>query len=420
MKYAKIICTGMLAATALASCVSEDIPTGKSGEGTMALNVDLLKPQATRADINTDKFPVIIYDSNNNTVKSYDQLANMPKLVPLSVGEYTVKAHTPGDMKKIMTTPYYSGVDTVEILKDINTKADVVCRMANGSFTIRYANDFTSSFSSWNITIDDGGTSALHFSDADGHTPAIVYMAFEENVDKLTVNFKGKTTSGNVINTSNILTKQQASEKYDEDNANFSGGDAIVINFTPVASIEGQITGITLTADIRFEEYDDWVDMEVEDKGGNTPVIPDEPGDEGEITLNLPAPISIPLFDASGVDTSLGDTYIAASAGIKSLTVRIESTSEDMVTSLGELGEQYGVDFLSGAEVVNNQSVVSLFESLGQTLSVPTAGDKEYNFPIGNFFTFLCVLEGEHTFYLTVTDMNGNTKSGSVVATVAE
>lgn len=424
MKRKNILSICLLAATSLASCVSEEISTTKSGEGVMTLDVELLKPQATRADVNTSEFPVVIYNAEGTAVKSFSQLADVPKLVPLEVGNYTVESHTPGMMEKIMTAPYYKGTEDVTILKGINSKADVVCKMANGSFTINYSSAFITDFSSWDITIDDGGESALHFSNTDGNDPATVYMAFEENVSKLTVNFKGKTTAGNTISASNTLTKVAASEKYDDDNTNFSGGDAIVINFEPVASSEGNITGVTLTADIRFEEHEEWISMEVGDKeGGFVPDTPDPGPDEpggGEITMNLPAPISFPILGADDVSPSLGDTYLAATAGFRSITVSISSTSADMNSSLAELSTQYGVDFISGAEIVDNQNVVALFDSLGQPLSVPTQGDTSYNFPIGNFFSFLQVLAGSHTFYLTVTDMQGNTKSGSVNITITQ
>ena len=424
MKRKNILSICLLAATSLASCVSEEISTTKSGEGVMTLDVELLKPQATRADVNTSEFPVVIYNAEGTAVKSFSQLADVPKQVPLEVGNYTVESHTPGMMEKIMTTPYYKGTEDVTILKGINSKADVVCKMANGSFTINYSSAFITDFSSWDITIDDGGESALHFSNTDGNDPAIIYMAFEENVSKLTVNFKGKTTAGNTISASNTLTKVAASEKYDDDNTDFSGGDAIVINFEPVASSEGNITGVTLTADIRFEEHEEWISMEVGDKEGgfvpDTPYPgPDEPGG-GEITMNLPAPISFPILGADDVSPSLGDTYLAATAGFRSITVSISSTSADMNSSLTALSTQYGVDFISGAEIVDNQNVVALFDSLGQPLSVPTQGDTSYNFPIGNFFGFLQVLAGSHTFYLTVTDMQGNTKSGSVNITITQ
>jgi hypothetical protein len=159
--------------------------------------------------------------------------------------------------------------------------------------------------------------------------------------------------------------------------------------------------------------------MEVTDKGaggdndntggGNTG------GDSSTITLDLPSNMTV---DAS-TDPSLGDTYIYAENGIQSITVGITSTSPEMIASLQDLAENYeGVDFLSSTEIVENQTVVTLFNDLGQSLDVPTKGQESYTFPIGNFFLLLAFLPGEHTFSLTVTDMNGNSKSGSLTLTV--
>ena len=221
-----------------------------------------------------------------------------------------------------------------------------------------------------------------------------------------------------------MLTKDQASEGYDDDSENFGGGNAIKINVKPTESTEGNVTNIVINADVTFPETNDTVNVDVvdvpifkPDSGSDTD--PDNPdtGDEA-ITLTLPADIAFPYMGASGVDKSLGDTYIAATAGLKSIKVSIESTSEDMVSSLNDLTSQYGVDFVNGAEIVGNQSVVALFNDLGQSLSVPAEGDKEYTFPIGNFFDFLQVLQGEHTFNLTVTDMNGETKGGKLKITI--
>lgn len=100
--------------------------------------------------------------------------------------------------------------------------------------------------------------------------------------------------------------------------------------------------------------------------------------------------------------------------------MKVISTSEDMNSSLADLNTEYGVDFIGGTEVVANQNLVKLFEGLGQPLAVPAVGDKEYTFPVGNFFGFLMVLAGEHQFALTVTDMDGNKKSGTVKVTVTE
>ena len=420
MKYQKILLMGAVFSLGLASCVSEDIPSdiSEKGKGSMSLDVDMLRPSATRA-VETSEFPVAIYNATDDQLfASFNKATDVPNKITMPVGTYYAEAHTPGQMTKIMTTPYYKGREEFEILQGINTKKTVICRMANGSFKVNYSTDFATKFSEWNIFINDGTESVIQFSDKDGLTPQMIYMSFEENVDVLNVEFKGTTTTGNTIATSNKLTKKAASEKYDDDNENFSGGDAIVINFSPTESLEGDITGITLTANIKFEEREEYFEMEVEDKetsgdngetpgGGNT-------GGGSSITLNLPEDMTV----NAGTDTSLGDTYIYAENGIRSISVSITSTSDEMIESLQELAGNYdGVDFLAGTEIVGNQNVVGLFTDLGQDLEVPSVGDTEYTFPIGNFFVLLAFLPGEHTFHLTVTDMNGNSESGVLVLT---
>ena len=121
---------------------------------------------------------------------------------------------------------------------------------------------------------------------------------------------------------------------------------------------------------------------------------------------------------SASTDPALGDTYIAADAGIKSIKVSIASSSDEMIESLGDLNSNYGVDFVGGAEIVENQNVVQLFTDLGQELTVPNSGDTSYTFPIGNFFMLLAFLPGEHTFNLVVEDMNGNKKNGVLTLTV--
>jgi hypothetical protein len=246
-------------------------------------------------------------------------------------------------------------------------------------------------------------------------------MRFEENVSALNVNFVGTTINGNRITASNRLTKKQASEQYDSDSEYFSGGDAIVIIFNTVESTEGDVTGVSVNANISFEESDESFDMEVEDNvtddGGDEPGGNEPGGDAGSDAISLDLPEDMVVSAAT--DPSLGDTYIAAENGIKSIKVKMSSTSEDMIASLNDLAGNYdGVDFISGAEVVGNQEMVRLFGDLGQTLAVPAEGDTEYTFPIGNFFTLLAFLPGEHTFTLTITDMQGNTKDGLLKLTV--
>jgi hypothetical protein len=341
---------------------------------------------------------------------------------------YYATAHTPGALAKTMTAPYYEGRDTFEILQNINTISEVVCRMANSRISVYFSDDFMQTFTSWTVSITDNktdgtGTAITYSYEKDGLNIAPIYVLFGENVSELNVNFWGTTTKGNRITTASVITKSQASEQYDNDNANFTGGDCIVLNFKPVESTENDFVGISISANIRFDESEEDFKMEVEDKipdegfeedvnGGDTP---GGSGDSNAITLNLPEDMIV----SAVTDPSLGDTYIAAEHGIKSISVKMISTSDAMMASLADLSGNYnGVDFVAGAEVVGNQEMVRLFGDLGQTLAVPAEGDTEYVFPIGNFFSLLAFLPGEHSFTLVITDMEGNTKDGLLKLTV--
>ena len=420
MNISKKILLGSFIGLAFASCANEGFPT--SEEGTMSLSVNKVAPAATRA-VETSDFPVAVYSLNTNQViASYKRADEVPSKIKMKTGEYYAEAHSPLQLKKIMDAPYYAGCDTFEILQNINTISNVVCRMANGSITVRFSDDFMTVFKSWTVTIDDGSETAIVYTcDQDGLLPATKYINFEDNVKELNVQFFGVTEKGNRISTANILTKRQASEQYDSDNECFSGGDCIVVNFNPVESTEGDITGLTITANIQFEESEESFELEVEDKitadgpGSGEGDDPVGGGDSDAITLNLPEDMTV----TATTDPALGDTYIAAEHGIKSIMVKMSSTSDAMMGSLADLAGNYeGVDFAAGAEVVGNQNMVDLFTELGQTLAVPSEGDLEYTFPIGNFFTLLSVLSGEHNFTLTITDMQGNTKNGKLKLTV--
>ena len=412
MKVLKPIFLGIVALIGLFSCTNENLSTTETRMGLVSLNIDKLSPSVTRA-VETADYPVAIYSLSGDSVTSYARADQVPSRITFPVGQYYAEAHAPGVMEKIMDAPYYAGRDTFEILQNINTESVVVCRMANGCITVRYSEKFVEEFTDWTITVNDGGASAIFYTREDGLEPAPQYIQFEEDVQMLIVNIAGTTKGGNRITTASTLTKQQASERYDSDTKCFSGGDHIVLNFEPVEGTEGNLTSITITANIQFEESEEEFEMEVED------YIPeDEEPTEDEnspITLNLPKNMVV----SSATDPALGNTYIAAEHGIKSILVKMTSTSEDMMSSLADLASRYtGVDFAAGAEVVGNQEMVRLFADLQKPLDVPSVGDKEYTFPIGNFFTLLQFLPGEHTFSLTIVDMEDNIKNGFLKLTV--
>ena len=498
---------GALSVVALTSCVSEitDLNTVGKDMGTMELNVDIVQPQ-TRAVTEVSDFPVIIYDSEGKeVVKEYATVSVVPERITLPVGKYMVQSHTPGEIEKKMNKPYYKGVVEAEIIKlNTNSKVDVLCKMKNSPISVTYDDDFRDVFSSWDITVDDGSegsTTAFAFSE-DSSAPFYWYFG-EEGVSELKLNFTGITKAdGSTVKQPLIMKKDTNSPHYDNDNPNFSGGDALQINIKPVESTEGKITSIAINATVTFTETNDTVDVVVIEKddlnesllpnglsfsantasavlgqdftspvlsnphnltlswtssntavatvnqsgevtlksAGETTITATFAGDavyeagsvqykltveasggDDKITLTIPAPVTLSKDESATADPTSGDVVMHADNGLKSIMVKVNSSSEEMMEQLAAVADGYpGVDLVNGCEVVGNQNLVAFLGGLDKVITVPDEGQQDYTFPVGQFYLFLGILPGEHNFVMTVTDMKGNKKTGTVKVTITE
>ena len=501
-----------LSVVALTSCVSEMADLNKVGKetGTMELNVDIVQPE-TRSITEVTDFPVTIYDLDSKVVESYATVSVVPSSITLPVGSYLVESHTPGEIQKKMTSPYYKGVKEAEVKKGINSGVEVICKMMNSPISVSYNDDFRDVFSKWDITIDDGAANpdpnvAFAFTDKDS---APFYWFFGENgVELLTVNFVGVTKEGSTVKLTEAYQKKLSEgQHYDNDNPNFSGGDAVALNFTPVESTEGDVTSISINVNVIFTETNDTIDVIVIDKddfepgdvkkpnelafskstasgvvgqdfvsptlqnpnnltltwssskpsvatvnqsgvvtlvaAGETTIMATFAGDDeyeagfvqytltvepqsgggNKINLTIPDPITMTGKQAEDADPSTGDVKIEAKNGIKSILVKVVSTSGDMMDILADVpsDDEYStVDLVHGCEVVENQQLVAFLAGVGKEITVPDRGALSYTFPVGQFYAFLSDLDGVHNFELTVEDMQGNKESGTVIITITK
>lgn len=418
MKLSKIYIMSAFVALGMSSCVSEDLSTEetKKGSGKLSLGVEMLAPDATRAETGTEApadFPLEITQGETQ-IKKYTSWTQFPETgLSMAPGTYTASSHSYGTLRRRMEDPYYMGTKTFEIEDQLTTEVTVVCKMANGKITLNLGDNFAQKFSSWTLTVDDGEDGAVEFNSADNKSGDFIYWLYSENVSELRVNFKGKTTDGVEVSTTQILKKSvEQMDQYDDDSEYFQGGDCLVLNINPKATTEGQIVGITLNVDISFENggNDQNVTIDVfgekQDDGGST-----------ENHINVIKPANLKIDD--NTDPSLGDVSIAAENGIKSIKVSITSNSKDFIDALADLNKEFKVDFINGAEVVGNNNVVDVFNSVEQEVTIPVLGQKEYTFPIGNFFTLLGGMDGVHEFHLEITDMDDCCKAiGTLIIVV--
>lgn len=427
MKLTNIIALSTIAILSLASCEMKNELTGslvsKEDEGAIELGVSVKQPvsQTKAEEVATNNFPVTIQGTSTgvtDVLKEYATADEVPGSITVPVGNYTVSSHTLGTLEKKMDTPYYAGSTDITVSKGITSQVDVVCRMANSRIQMQYGDDFKEAFSEWTITVDDGSEMALTYTQ-DDLTPQAIYWHFGENVTTITVNIRAKTTEGNTVTAAQSFKKADAAEKYEEVGDTFTGGDALVISMGTVESSTGDLTGITITTNITFENESESVEIpttdpeEPEEPGGEDP---EKPGDGESIRITEPEGNS---FLTDGVDVNNGifpDKEIvinmAIDNGIQNLYVKVETsngTFEGMVAGMGLTAEN-GLD-LASQEAID--------QALGNLFPLPEVGQTNYSFTLSEtLLGLLKSFDGTHKFMLTVIDQNDQQASATLTVRV--
>lgn len=437
MKLFNIIALGALAVISLASCeqMRDELANNnvaKTDMGVLELGVSVKQPSAqTRAEeISTENFPVTITGTSSeviNILREYNSVGEVPATISLPVGTYKVYSHTPGEIIKKMDSPYYDGSTELTITKGITTESSVICKMKNSKIKLNYGDDFKGVFQSWNITLDDGSNTALAFKH-DDTAPTPIYWYFDEDaVTTIKVNIRATTIGGNTVSESRSFKKENAAEKYDDVTEFFTGGDALEINMGTVTSSNGEVTGITVTTNITFEDNGETVEIPTED---NTPVNPEpeptpdpEPAPADGPTLELPTDATYSISDESSIPAS-ADALIKATDGLESIVVKITGGNEAFDALLIDL-KMDNQSFITGVDLIGNSEFDTLLKNVDESLAAPRDGATEYTFPIGVFFTFLNMTGATdsgkaHEFNIVVTDKNGKTANGTYKVTITE
>lgn len=443
MKSFNIIALSTISILCLVSCEMKNELTGslvnKDDTGMLELAINVKQPVSqTRTDgestVSTDNFPVIIQGTSSevaNVTREYAAVTEVPTSIEIPVGQYTITSHTPGELEKQMSSPYYSGNTEITVTKDITSEVNVECRMANSRVQVKYGDDFKAAFSEWTITVDDGNEMCMTFTQNDIDA-APVYWHFAEDATAITVNIRATTTTGNTVRDKRVFKKSDAAEKYEEEGDVFTGGDAVEIAMGTVESSTGEVTGITITTNITFEDSEESVEIPTIDPNvPSEPEKPEEPGEDdgeegetGAITLNLPEDVTYSI--SAGNAPAKADAYIASEVGLDKIIVTITSGNSAFQEIIKDLvmDEQSFLAENGGVDLIDNTDFGELLASSVEG-QAPTDGIKEYIFPIGAFFTFLNVTgatdEGKsHEFHITVTNKNGETANGVYKVTITE
>ena len=450
MKIFNIITAGLLLCAGLASCEMKDELKGGSTDSSemgyldLGVAVNASQNSIARADgvtddgknenvgvsVSADDFPVTIAGvTDASYIKeyaSYSELKaeNKDGVVALPVGSYTVTAHTNAKLENKMVIPYYEGVEEISITKEVTAKTNVVCTMKNMRVAMDYDDQFVASFTDWTITVTDG-TTVLTFKctdheDTDQLNPAPQYMLVADGVSQLTVNASGHNLQGEFVSEKRILTKPTGGNS-----TNWTGGDALTIKMeenTPSDPTGIQGSGITISADVSFDEEEETVEVSVTPGGGSTEEPGTGGGDEPEEPILTKPTVTFPqsTYTLPADASKNADAVITSTAegGIQSVKVQIIGGNDDFSEIISTMG------FAEGLELVGNTTLGPVISSIVPGLEMPQAGDASYTFPVGGFFNILqqmgATTEADgHVFNITVTDANG-TASASLSVKVTE
>lgn len=441
MRKHNIIIFAALALVGLASCeMREEIKGNKSVKDTGVLELSVLAKapvamqtkagEDTGADVSTNGFPVRVYgtdEDNKEEIRDYVVGEDLPESITLPVGNYSIRAHTPGELKKKMSVPYYGTEKALKVEANKTFQETVTCKRENSRMQVVYNADFLANFKTWTITVDDGSETALPFTEKDGTNPAPVYWYFEEGVETVTVNFNATLMTGETVKSqSRTYSRKNAVEGYDDGSNFFTGGDALVFNLGVVENASGKITGFDMKVEITFEDEQEAVEIPVGDKP-TEPVEPEDPKnpENGPIVISEPNGNSyltngVSLKYAEMDDESVEglpmdvELNMAFENGVKNMYV-LATTDDDLFeTALGtmNLTTAPGLDLTSDYAEQNN---------LGTLFTLPKVEDLEYSFNLNlELLKLLRAYIGAHAFTLKAVDTLGNEKSVTLKITVTE
>lgn len=417
--YNATLCAALLA-LASTSC-DNSLPWDEKQEngelilGELILNVTKKEPQKreTRAAVDTQDFAVVITGKDDvaNVKREFAKVADMPASITLPVGQYSAVAHSAGDLTKEMDAPYFKGQKDVTV-SGIPTNTEINCRMVNSSIQVVYDDEFQQKFVSWTITINDGTAHVLSFTETGSKT--LTYWWFDQPTKNIYVDIKATTTGGENVSASATYSKTQSKEGYaDLESEYFTGGEAIVITFKPQVDPNGYINGITLDANITFDNFDDSVTIEVIDNDDNPGPGPD-PGNEIEIT-SIPADGVVNALYGQTEDFPQVQYDFVFPTGLKNLLVKVDSNNDSFIFATSLMGLTEG----DGLDLTSNDA-----KQLSDLFPLPTVGSTTYQFSLSETIWGLLTnapgYTGTHTFTLKAVDKNGKTKSGKLTIHVNE
>lgn len=408
------------------ACHSEKMETGATdvtGQLSLAsmkmevdLKVDTVYPQS-RAGVDVSNFLLTIKNSQGEQVEQYTY-SEMPEIISLPVGTYTVVASSAEAATNGFDVPFYTGSTEQFTIKEneLTEVSALTCRLANVMISVEYDEELRKLMGEDVVTTVKIGDNSLDIPSSETRKAYLIAPASAGSMD---ITLKG-TIDGESVTEVKRVENVQAGQyniiKYvlspvDDGNNSVGGNLNIAINIDSSMTSSDETVGVNPGEEPGIDDFPT--------DGGEEPGDGDGDG-EGGITSDISITgkdLGGSPFDIDQTQTITGATAlivgIEAPAGIQNLKVTISSDDEEFRA----IGEGLGEFDLAHSDSMN-EDAQAMLPILGLPIDDAVLNQTNLDFNISKFTSMLAGFKGTHTFKITVTDNQGKTESKSLVINV--
>lgn len=413
----KILFAMSAAAVMFAGCKKTEITTSEAGLGSVSFSISsdnseyVTKAELPQVDVNT--FKVKITGKDNGYSEEWASVSEMPGVLELVSGNYTVTATSPDAKPVAWDQPVYGGSQDFTVMVGKVSNVNLKCSITNMMVTINPTDDFLNELTGWNVTVtSEDGHLTWYRTEYDEGKAAFFDVA------PLNVLVKGERFDGTAVIQQTLIIDEVAAK------------DHHIINLD--AKVTGSIEegGLHLTVDNTVNDRNENInipgleEIPVEDEPGT-----EEPGGEtGDDEEPQPSTAPVMTWDANPdfavtpITDPMSDVTIKIDApeGIKDFTVKVESPTVSFLTIVSSMVSSENAHVAEGYVILDLINDATAVEQLGGLLPAGDAinGQTTVNFSLSQLVPLINGFEPEpgsiHTFTLSVTDTKDQTLSKPV------
>lgn len=413
------------------SC-SEDWNPATSDEGTVALGSltldtseaeKLVTGTAARAGVDTKDFIVTVTNKTGEPQVRTWTYSEMPEILVLPVGDYTVEAKSHQVQKAEWDKPYYLGSKDFKIENGkITNVGEVVCSFASLKVSVIFAEDLRKVMGDdvkVTVTANNGGV--LEFTPANegknfgffevvaGSTTMVAH--FEGSINGVKTTYDTPFADVEAGQHRQITYKTKNNPDIPEQAGTIDPSTGIQLDTEVIkVDVKGNVTVEDDILDSSDRPGKEDPKEDPDDPDNPTPPTPEDPVAEfkpSETSTNL----KLDGINETYMGNDFGDAIVEISCakGIKNLNVTISTDSDDFKATLEDptVGLPADVPF----DLANPGDKENALASLELPYGAEVLDKTNVPFNITKFVPMLAIYPGNHTFTLEVVDSEGKTET---------